>query len=66
MATYFMYKMFIYDVLIDEWLINGDAFEKALSIIAIPIFAIMGFGFIILDIIGIPIYIVIRNIDANF
>lgn len=56
MCTYIIYKEFIYDVLID-YLWYEDCLSKALCIIAVPIFSILGLLFVVFDILTIPFYI---------
>lgn len=66
MMTYFIYKCFIYDVLIDNFLFNGDCIEQALGLIGTIFFGILGLLFIIADIILIPLYLLLGIIALIF
>lgn len=59
MLTYFVYKMFIYDILIQGYLFNGDCLERALGLFGIIIFGMMGIMFVVADILSIPLYLLI-------
>ncbi len=59
MMTYFVLYMFVYETLIEDMLKDGEAMEKAISIITIPLFLVASLLFIILDIVALPIYILI-------
>lgn len=66
MITYFVYKMFIYDCLIEDLIFNGDCVEKAIGLVATPLFTIFGLLFILLDIIAIPLYLIIGILALIF
>lgn len=66
MISYFFLKMFIYDVLITDWLIYGDALEKALAIIGTIVFAPIGSLCFGLDIIATPLYLIIGILTLIF
>ena len=66
MISYFILKMFVYDIFISDWLIYGDALEKSLAIIGIVMFTPFGILCVGLDIIIIPIYLIIGILTLIF
>ena len=66
MISYFILKMFVYDIFISDWLICGDALEKSLATIGILIFTPFGILCFGLDIIIIPIYLIIGILTLIF
>ena len=66
MCSYFYYKTFIFDELIIGFLINGDAFEKALGLVGTIVFSTIGLVFIVLDILAIPLYLIIGVLTLLF
>lgn len=63
MCAYFIYKMFIYEVLIEEMLLDENPTIQAVAIVGIPLFAIIGLFFFLLDIIMTPIYLMIGAVS---
>lgn len=66
MASYFIYKMLIYDILIQDYLLDGDALERAIALVGIIIFGIFGIAYILLDIFAIPLYLLIGVLALIF
>ncbi len=66
MATYFVYKMFIYDVLIQDYLFNGDCLHCALGLVGTIIFGMFGIVYILVDIFAIPLYLLIGVVALVF
>ena len=66
MISYFVLKMFIYDVLITDWLIYGDALEKAVAIFGTIVFIPFGILCFGLDIIATPLYLIIGILTLIF
>ena len=66
MISYFILKMFVYDELISDLLIYGDALEKALAIIGTIVFTPVGILCFGLDIIATPIYLILGILTLIF
>lgn len=65
-ASYFIYKMFIYEVLIQDYLLDGDCIERALGLIGTIFFGIFGIAYILLDIFAIPLYLLVGVLALIF
>ena len=59
MITWFMLKDFIWDIIIQDMIFNGDTFERALGIVWLPFMTILSLTGLFLDLFGIPLYLLI-------
>ena len=66
MATYFIYKIFIYDVLIQDYLLDGDYLERALGLVGTITLGVFGFACILVDVFAIPLYLLIGVVALVF
>ena len=57
MITYFMFKDFIWDVIIQDMFLNGDTLDRALGIAWLPFMIIFSLLGLLLDLICIPFYL---------
>ena len=59
MVTYFMFKEFIWETIIQDMIFNGDAIERALGIAGLPFIVIFSLLPLLLDLLCIPFYLLI-------
>ena len=59
MITCFMFKDFIWDIIIQDMIFNGDTFERALGIVWLPFITAFSLTGLLLDLFGIPLYLLI-------
>ena len=59
MITWFMFKDFIWDTIIQDMIFNGDTFDRVLGIVWLPLMTIYSLAGIFLDLLGIPFYLLI-------
>ncbi len=59
MITYFMFKDFIWDVIIQDMILNGDTLDRVLGIAWLPFITIFSLLGVLLDLFGIPLYLLI-------
>lgn len=57
MITCFMFKDFIWDVIIQDMILNGDMMDRALGIVGLPIMTIFSLLGVLLDLFDIPFYL---------
>ena len=59
MITWFMFKDFIWDTIIQDMILNGDILDRALGIVWLPFITILCLTGLLLDLFGIPLYLLI-------
>ena len=59
MITCFMFKDFIWDIIIQDMILNGDMMDRALGIACLPFMTIFSLTGLLLDLIGIPLYLLV-------
>ena len=59
MFTWFMFKEIVWELFIQDMIFNGDTFDKALGIVAIPFIIIFNLTGLFLDLFCIPLYLLI-------
>lgn len=59
MITYFVYRYFIFECIICDFLLDNDPLSKAIGIVGTLFFGILGLVFVIADIAAIPLYLLI-------
>lgn len=57
MITYAVYKLIVYEIFIQSYLLNGDYVEKAIGVIGAIFYSIVGLFAIAIDILAIPLYV---------
>ena len=57
MITYAVYKLIVYEIFIQIYLLNGDYVEKAIGVIGAIFYSIVGLFAIAIDILAIPLYV---------
>ena len=58
MITWFMFKEIVYDLCIQDMILNGDTLERALGITWLPFITIFSLTGLLLDLFGIPFYLI--------
>ena len=58
MITWFFLKEVLYDLCIQDMILNGDTMEKAMGIMWFPCLIFMVLGGLLMDIVGIPLYLI--------
>ena len=59
MITWFMFKETLYDLCIQDMILNGETMDRAVGIVMLPIMTIFSLTGLLLDILGIPLYLLI-------
>ena len=59
MITWFMFKEIVYDFCIQDMILNGDTIERASGIALFPFITILSLTGLLLDLFGIPLYLLI-------
>ena len=57
MITWFMFKDFIWDIIIQDMILNGDTLDRVLGIAWLPFITIFSLLGVFLDLFGIPFYL---------
>ena len=57
MITWFMFKDFIWDTIIQDMILNGDTLDRVLGIAWLPFITIFSLLGVLLDLFGIPFYL---------
>ena len=56
MITWFIFKDFVWDTIIQDMILNGDTFERALGIVWLPFITIFNLLVLLLDLFCLPLY----------
>ncbi len=59
MATWYMFKEIVWELFIQDMILNGDTFERALGIAGLPFIIIFSLSGMLLDLFCIPLYLLI-------